>query len=121
MLEIAFYLGMYTTHFGVDNSELNEDNRIIAVQVEDVVVGRMKNSFYNESYFAAYNYQFNDWSGVLLGAVNAYDYDCMLTGCSREEMGNSDILPVFAPYVHWKGVHALVQGNAISVLYKIDL
>lgn len=116
MLEIAFYIGLYTTHIG--GSGWNEDNRLIAVEYENVVIGRMVNSMYNESWIAAYNYRFNDWSGVLLGGVSGYDYGCVNNYCNYDDMGSSDIMPLAAPYIQWKGVHAILQGNAISVVYE---
>lgn len=115
MLELAFYIGLYTTHIG--GSGWNEDNRLVAVEVESVVIGRMVNSMYNESYILAYNYRFNDWSGVLLGGASGYDYGCVNNVCAYEDMGSSDIMPLAAPYIHWKGVHAILQGNAVSVVY----
>lgn len=115
MLELAFYVGLYTTHLG--GSGWNEDNRLVAVEVENVVVGHMVNSLYNESWIVAYNYRFNDWSGVLLGGASGYDYDCVNNYCLHEDIGSSDVMPLAAPYVRWKGVHAILQGNAVSVVY----
>lgn len=115
MLELAFYVGLYTTH--LSGIGWNEDNRLVAVEVESIVVGHMVNSMYNESWIVAYNYRFNDWSGVLLGGASGYDYDCAYNVCRYEDMGNDDIMPLAAPYIHWKGVHAILQGNAVSVVY----
>ena len=116
MLELAFYVGLYTTHLA--GSGWNEDNRLVAVEVESVVVGHMVNSMYNESYILAYNYRFNDWSGVLLGGASGYDYDCLSNVCQYDDIGNDDIMPMIAPYIHWKGVHAILQGSAVSVVYQ---
>ena len=115
MLEFAFYLGLYTTHIG--GSGWNEDNRLIAVEYENVVIGRMVNSMYNESYILAYNYRFNDWSGILLGGASGYDYDCLNNVCQYDDIDSSDIMPMAAPYIHWKGIHALLQWGAVSVVY----
>jgi len=115
MLELAFYIGLYTTHIG--GSGWNNDNRLVAVEVENVVIGRMVNSLYNESWIAAYNYRFNDWSGVLLGGASGYDYGCVTHSCDPLNSRGDDIMPLAAPYVQWKGVHAILQGNAVSVVY----
>ena len=116
MLEIAFYIGLYTTHIGA--SGLNEDNRLVAVEAENVVVGYMVNSMYNDSYILAYNRRFNDWSGILLGAASGYDYGCINHNCRRDDFGSGDIFPVVAPYLQWRGIHAILQGNAVSVVYS---
>lgn len=115
MLEFAFYLGLYTTHIG--GSGWNENNRLVAAEVENVVVGHMVNSMYNESYILAYNYRFNDWSGILLGGASGYDYDCLNNVCQYDDIDSSDIMPMAAPYIHWKGIHALLQWGAVSVVY----
>lgn len=116
MLELAFYVGLYTTHIG--GTGWNEDNRLVAVEYENVVVGHMVNSMYNDSFILAYNYRFNNWSGVLLGGASGYDYDCVNIVCRDEDIGSSDVMPVAAPYLQWNGIHALLQMNAISVVYR---
>jgi hypothetical protein len=115
MLELAFYVGLYTTH--ISGSGWNEDNRLVAVEVESIVVGHMVNSMYNDSWIVAYNHRFNDWSGVLLGGASGYDYGCFTHGCDPLNSGSDDIVPISAPYIHWQNVHILLQANAVSVVY----
>lgn len=124
MLEMALYIGLYTTHVFMDQSKLNNDNQLIAVEVENVVVGKMKNSYFIDSYILAYNFDF-EYSygeyGILVGGASGYDYSCLSKEiCYREDYDESATVPVFAPYIEYKGFVGLIQANAINVSYKID-
>lgn len=116
MIELALYVGLMTSH--IDGGQWNEQNQLIAIEAESIVIGRMKNSLWNESYILAHNHRFNDWSGVLLGAATGYDYDCIVDKCANDEIGSDDVMPVIAPYIHWKDVHVSLQITALNISYR---
>ena len=103
---------------------MNNDNRLITVEIENVVVGKMKNSYFIDSYILAYNFDF-EYSygeyGILVGGASGYDYSCLNKEvCYREDYDESAITPILAPYIEYKGFVGLIQGNAINISYKID-
>lgn len=118
MIEIALYVGLFTTHLA--GTGWNEQNNLVAIEYNRVVVGAMTNSLGNDSYIAGYNNQINDWSGVIVGAATGYDYSCVVNVCDIENADNDDVVPVVAPYLTWGGGYVLLQGAAVNAGYKIN-
>ena len=120
MLELFLITGLATTHINGTKDTFNNDNNLIAVQTNEFVVGTLVNSYYKRSYLLAYDYRWNDWSGVLLGGISGYDYDCFAS-CGQDEVSGDDVFPVVAPYVSYKGWTVALQGTALSLSFKFQL
>ena len=54
LAEVSVYHGLATTHLFMDNTHLNNDNGVTAIRVNDIVFGRMKNTYKESGYFAGY-------------------------------------------------------------------
>lgn len=118
-MNLSIILGLATLHVG--GHDYNNDNQLIALKLNDYVVGTMDNSHNRRSYILAKDYPYNDNFGVLFGGLSGYDYDCLLNECKQKDRGDDDILPLIAPYYQYKGLTVLLQGNAISIVYEFKL
>lgn len=73
----SVYYGVWTTHLSDKwDNDYNNDNQLVAVEYRDWVAGTFKNSFYDRTWIAGYNFKY-EWNDLVLGAVTgvSYGYD----------------------------------------------
>ena len=107
---MSLLLALYTTHLictGCNDGGFPA-NQLVGVQHDRYVAATMINSIDRRSVVAAYDYTFNDWSGVYLGAASGYSMIGSMT-------------PVVAPYVKI-GLFKVVQfGDAVALSVSIPI
>lgn len=118
----SLIVGIYTTHPGVADGQINNNNDMVAVQYKRAIVGTMVNSYWQRSYIAAYDHKMHQNYGILLGAATGYNYECLGTRepvCDIDGGNFNDVLPVIAPYVTGYGFTATWQITALNISYRI--
>jgi hypothetical protein len=90
-------------NFGVltDHSvsgDFNEDNRLVALEVNDYVFASFINSYNHQSYIIAKQIPFNGFFGVQVGASYGYDSKCFTKYCDSETNYNIGVNPFGSLY-----------------------
>lgn len=90
---LALLIGLYTVH--PDTDGLNENNKVIGVQCDNLVFVTYDNSYNRRSNFGGYAFRFKKDNplnaGVIVGAVSGYPSDIL----------EHDPSPAIIPYVRW--------------------
>lgn len=95
-------LGGVSHHF-LTEDHTNSNHNVVAVEYKSVIAGYMKNSYDNDSFFAAWSHIFDRTKyfdmGIYIGAVRGYD-ECFDKFSEGEEHKDKVIAcPIIAPYM----------------------
>ena len=116
--EPAVMVGGWSKHM-VTDGDYNSNHKIVAIEYKNILIGRFTNSYYRESYIAAYaiHRQWSDVKGSLyVGAVRGY------RGCYSDNKLSTTLCPVFIPSLSYTKYSiqpaVLVLGEAVVVAVK---
>lgn len=113
-----------TIHFGawskhLDGGEHNETHKFLALEKDNFIVGRFKNSYSKTSLVAGYNFQ---------GTTNHFNYGLTLGGVTgyEDKMPNvMGVTPAVVPFVSYNKYFIKPQfmllGTAAVLSFKVDL
>jgi len=119
LLADGVYVGGVSKH--LFQKGMNENNPLLAVEVNNYIVGGFKNSYSDFTVFAAKNFNlktFDNFSlGVMLGVTYGYD-------CQYESICLNNFIPVSSPYVSFTKYNikptVLLFGEALYFTVKIN-
>lgn len=123
--QFSVTVGVYTKHFEGD-FDYNENNKLLAFEYNNFVVGTFDNSFDDQTYLVGYDWhtEWNDFRfGVIGGAMYGYNrgrvYDMFYS-----EGSGTKLLPLALPYVSYNKYLIKpivgVMGNAVTLLAKYE-
>ena len=83
--------GVWTDHSV--KGDFNEDNHLIALEINNYVFASFINSYNHQSYVIAKQIPFNDFFGVQVGASYGYDSKCFSVYCDESTDYNIGLNP----------------------------
>lgn len=119
--ETNVFVGAWSKHLISSSDNLNEKNRLFAVEHDGWFAGTFTNSYYRESYAVARKFEWRSSdlrAGVYVGAVRGY------TRCYGNDDSNSDVCPLVVPYVTYDAPVApqiMLLGEALAISIKVRL
>lgn len=117
----SIHFGGFSHHLN-NNKDYNNNNKILAVEYKNVVVGTFDNSFDDQSYLIGYNFHSN-WLdlqfGIVTGLVYGYDKDDVSKSVL---LWGTNLMPLIFPYVTYTKYDiqptAGIFGEAATLLFK---
>lgn len=93
----SLYFGLYTTHFD-DNTRWNNNNNLIAVELDSYLLATFKNSHGFQTYLAGRETQLNKYISTIYGVTYGYDPKCLsiVPGDCYDNDYNPNFLPALA-------------------------
>jgi len=119
LLADSLYLGGFSKHLFTKG--LNENNPLLAVEINDYVIGGFKNSYNDFTILTARDFKIktngNLSAGVILGAT--YGYYCDYVPLCKDKF-----MPVLSPYISFTKYNiqptVLLFGEAVYFTVKIN-
>lgn len=119
LLADAVYVGGFSKHFY--SNDLNEKNPLIAVEINDYIVGGFNNSHRDVTIIAAKNFKLKTISNFSAGVIAgvSYGYEC-----KKFALCKNKFMPALAPYVSFTKYNiqptVFVFGRAAYLAVKIN-
>lgn len=121
----SLYLGAWSKHF--KDEMQNETHNLIALEVNSIIAGTFKNSFSDQTYFVAYDlewestyFDYGFWLGLSYGYCGDGQQNnyTSLTGCNT-----GGFVPVIMPYVAYSQfpVKPSVAFAYKSVMFNVEI
>ena len=93
----SIHFGVYTRHVKA-NEFYNNDNNLIAIQIDKYYVSSFTNSFGYQTYFAGLEKKINSNISIVYGLSHGYSIHCFLIfGGSNDECATHKSEPDFVP------------------------
>ena len=121
----SVYLGAWSHHFTKPDKghvAFNETHNLTAYERNNYIVGRFKNSFHDETVFAAYNLKTDTWLlevGAIAGIMHGYKEH------NSPKFNFNKFKPMLVPHVSLKTDFpvkpvVLLLDKAVALTIKID-